>query len=331
MRGLHALNRPLAALDSLAWADGVPRLRARIARLPGAEAVRRWYPPETRIPALPEDVMRLRPVPVAPPQAADGAFRLYCTPPRVARDRVLAVRAAYGVGRGELLVVFPRSAWASKAFDHMARANGSHGDHRRLFRAWLARVLGRLGRPITVVGVGSAPARAEPLHAQVRFADSPLLPLQGFTELLAAADLFLTDNITSCAMARAVLVGTPAVALLHSGNVPPQEPADQVVLDGLSAHLPGVLFTYSVFPYGWCEELSPLLTGNPFLDAVPRAPAYRAAAAARCIEEVLATAAAGHVPGRDELLASMARLPDGAQAVTAWLAPPRRPTPQEHA
>ncbi|MBH1937200.1 hypothetical protein I5Q34_23520 [Streptomyces sp. AV19] len=318
--GLRALGRPLAAVDSLALGAGVPGMAMEIARLPGAETMRRWYAPRIDIPPLPDDVTPLRPVPVAPPSKADGAFRLYDAPPVVDRDRALAVRAAHGVGEDGLLVVFPKSAWASTAFDYIAKATGSGCDHRGLFRTWLARILRRLERPVTVVGVGRGPVAAGPADDAVRFVNSAPLPLADFTELLGAADLFLTDNITSCAMARATLLGTPAVALLHEGGPSgPQEPADQAALDAFEEHLPGVLFPYAVFPYGWRAELAPLLTGNPFLDAVARAPVYHAAGAAERIGEVLAGAAGGHVPGRDALLTSMNRLPDGPQTVATWL------------
>lgn len=319
---------PLVALDSLAFGAGPTTLELAVSRGSDDPMLRRFFPPVVQLAAVPDDVPLLRPVPVAGSGRDAGAgraaapFDLY-GPEGPLRGRAVdreAVRARLGVEPGRALVVIAMSNWASTAMTRpgLGGPNPERDDYLRLRFEWWHELLRRLDRPVALVGVSAEAFEAEHdgARADVRTIATGFLPLDRFTELLAAADLYLTDNLTSGAMARAALLGAPVVALTREG---PAETDDAFARDWrarMRERFPRAGFDYLVNPFGWIDELRPLLADNPYLAAVPRIHVDDLDAQLRACRTALDDPAR---PARDALDAQRAALPAGPPTLLAAL------------
>ena len=311
---------PLVAVDSLAFGGAGRTLELAVSKVSDNPMVQKFFPAEVTLPTLPEQVPLLRPVPVAPAVVADEgtrrirSFDLYGD--RLPRDiDVAAVRARLGVEPHRKLVMLAMSNWATTAMTKpgLGAPNRDRDAVYQLRMRWFAELLRRIDEPIALVGVS---ADALPATGQdVQIITSGYLPLAEFTELLAAADLYLTDNITSGALARAVLLGTPAVVLTHEHET--EAGADAFTAhwrEEMSEQFPGFDFPYLVNPFGWLDELQPLLTDNDYLRVLTRVDAYDLAAqVAACRAALLEPDAHRHV--RDALDRQRQGLPTGGEAL----------------
>lgn len=126
--------------------------------------------------------------------------------------------------------------------------------------------LAALGRPLRVVHVG--PRTWDfPIAEHLEYRHFSRLPQPMFHEQLAAADLFLTANVTSVTLAQAVLAGVPSLVLQNHRILDLErlaaagcEPA------WLRAAAPGLTKAgpFRVFPWGWHDLLAPVLADNPY-------------------------------------------------------------------
>lgn len=283
---LRSTGIPLVAVDSLQFAPGPRTVAYSIARMPGAQRLRKWFPPTLEIPALPPDVPVVTPSPVASLSSAFAPFALYDAVPTVATPPS-EIRERLAVPSGSLMVVAAQSGWASKAFEHLSLGRTPRGHYNTLRTERLVRALEETGRPVTLVGISGKVLPASE-SAQTTLRALPPLSGQSFTDLLAAADLYLTDNLISGAMAQAALLGTPVLALTNPSVHIPEEDDP---LDAEMAHAyPGFGFPYLVNPFGWQKELEPVLRDNTYLSAVPQAPAYSRNALSAAIDRQLSKA-----------------------------------------
>jgi len=283
---------PTVMLDSLGFGLSGAEVTNTLAGLPGAEALRRWFTPTTSIPRAGNPQALLHPVPVATPDAP-GSFSLYDSVPEMGADRQ-ATRERYGVATERALVVVAQSAWAATGFTQLGRTRG-----RQLGRSyddlridWILHCLSLVGVDLTVVGV-RRDAAARDLHPNVSLVHTPFLGLDDFSDLLGAADLYVTDNILSAAMARAAVMGTPCLALVHEGDGV-AEPADAFEANWHAEMLslfPGYDFPYLVNPFGWISEVGAMMPGNPYLQSVPRVDVFDPRAVSRAVRTQLSNSA----------------------------------------
>lgn len=120
--------------------------------------------------------------------------------------------------------------------------------------------LAALGRPLRVVHVGPRRWRFA-VAEQIEYQHFNRLPYPMFHARLAAADLFLTSNVLSATLGRAVLAGVPALVLGNRRAL--TEPARPDWLAGVAPHL-RTAYPFRVAPLGWYDLLAPLLSGNPY-------------------------------------------------------------------
>ena len=283
---------PTVMLDSLGFGLSGAEVTNTLAGLPGAEALRRWFTPTTSIPRAGNPQALLHPVPVATPDAP-GSFSLYDSVPEMGADRQ-ATRERYGVAPERALVVVAQSAWAATGFTQLGRTRG-----RQLGRSyddlridWILHCLSLVGVDLTVVGV-RRDAAARDLHPNVSLVHTPFLGLDDFSDLLGAADLYVTDNILSAAMARAAVMGTPCLALVHERDGV-AEPTDEFEANWHAEMLslfPGYDFPYLVNPFGWISEVGAMMPGNPYLQSVPRVDVFDSRAVSRAVRRQLSTSA----------------------------------------
>ncbi|HEY8473289.1 MAG TPA: DUF6365 family protein [Natronosporangium sp.] len=122
--------------------------------------------------------------------------------------------------------------------------------------------LAALRRPLRVVHVGPRRWRFRTAE-QIDYQHFRRLPYPMFHARLAAADLFLTTNLLSATLARAVLAGVPALVLEND-----RELAQPAAPDWLVATAPRLrtAYPFRVAPLGWHDLLAPLLADNPYRD-----------------------------------------------------------------
>jgi hypothetical protein len=279
---------PTVMLDSLGFGVAGRDVTNALASLPGAEALHRWFTPTTRIPPAADAQALLHPVPVAATNA-QNAFALYDSIPGV-RARAATVRQRYGVEPGRALIVVAQSAWAATGFTQLGRTRRRQlsASYDELRIDWMLYCLSLLGAPVTVVGV-RRDAAAYVEYPNVSLVHAPFLGLDDFSDLLSAADLYITDNILSAAMARAAMIGTPCLALVHEreGLAQPTTEFEARWHSEMAALFPGYDFPYLVNPFGWIAEVGAMMPGNPYLQTVPRVDVFDPRAVADAVQRQL--------------------------------------------
>lgn len=260
---------PVVVFDSLQLSGRTKPLKCAIATVSGAKALRRWWPPDTVVPEVPASVPVLTPVPVASTSTAVRPFAVYHSAPQssIAPEKV---RSMLGVGNGERLVVLAQSAWAIGAYHQLSRGRSSQERYGSIRARRLTRAFARVDLPMKILDV-SVPQSSPHSLSSVATEFDWTLPT-AFTSLLAAADLFVTDNLVSGAAAQAALLGTAILCLVNSSHYEgvPGDPLDEA----MNRNFAGWGFPYLVNPFGWHEELAELRRGNAYVSAIPLAEAY---------------------------------------------------------
>lgn len=221
----------------------------------------------------------LRPVPLAH-LARDGTgrarpFRVWAggeAPPDRARHQL---RAELGLGRHDRLVMLATAAWQNGVGHRVGEMYGPvHSGMSRL----LACYLGQLPAQTHFLFVGQAPQALDALPADRVHAISACGPRR-FSALLGAADLVVSVNIAATTVTRAVMSGIPALVFGNRFRIGDSDDAAkaEAELGGLTRTVREVLaqcmplYPFRMWPLGYRTFLEPLLTDNPFTEAVAQA------------------------------------------------------------
>ena len=309
---------PVVALDSLCLGPAASRMQMALSRQPAMKPIHRWFPPETDIPALPAEVGVIRPVPVAGLSRPEDSFDLYGggLKPRRTKEEVFG---ALGISGDRCLVVSAQSNWATNAYGLLGRVSrtADSDTYRNLRSLWSAEMFSRVGRPITVLEVSSGGA-AQTRRNGVEFLSIPYQAMDDFVDILAAADLYITDNLTSGALAKAAALGTATLALVNERNDRSADPFSTEWLARMETHFPGFDVRFLVNPFGWADELAPLLAENEYLAALPTAEIFDLDACAAAIREHIGTTFG---PVTQALRRQVAGLPTATTMLHARLKP----------
>ena len=149
--------------------------------------------------------------------------------------------------------------------------------------------LAALHRPLRVVHVGPEPWDF-PVAQQLDYRHAPGLPPAEFHAQLTGADLYITGNAVSVTLTQAVLAGVPCLLLdnhkmldlgrlARNGSIPAwlTQAAPQLT----------VAYPYRVFPWGWHDFLTPVLTDNPYLDCFSSAGVFERRRVLAALTELL--------------------------------------------
>lgn len=223
-------------------------------------------------PGVREVTRRLVPVPFVRPQAP-GAF---CGLPRLeplSSDARELERAALGLSVGDKLVVLPLAAWQyAESQPHPARRQLADAVPRLL-----ARYIEALGPGVKLAHVG--PERlpgAEYLGASYLFLGQ--LGGESFANLVGAADVMLSYNLTASSIATAIARRVPVLLALssHAGATLEEVDAQVQAASGDALSPAGRAFVEATLPLGpLCasplslyEFLTPVLRKNPLTQAI---------------------------------------------------------------
>ena len=221
----------------------------------------------------------LRPVPLAHLEPGDGGhahpFRVAAgEEPLSARARS-RLRSSLGVGERDRLVLLATARWqvTGEAAYSQAASSVASGVPRMV-----THYLEQLPARTHFLLIGEIPAAWSGLPAG-RVHAAPPCPQQEFGAMLRAADAVLSLNIGGTTVWRAVMAGVPAMVLgnrYRLRDVTDLDRADAVdggftefVRDAVTEVLP--LHPFRMWPLGFHSFLRPMLTDNPYADAVAQA------------------------------------------------------------
>jgi hypothetical protein len=215
---------------------------------------------------LPEWVHVLLPCPMNSPQSTTPRrgvrFRYLPDAPSADTERTHAVRRAYGVRPHEYLVTYATPGWAQ------AIAQRHNLAYPQFVAHLLAIHMRGADKPVTMVMVNGGNPHAEPVPGFRTIAQTALSPAQ-FRELLAASDLFVTDNAVSSALGAAVCSGTASARLRNEQPLhdiaASADPELRSIVQQMERQRPGSVFPFDVFPIWNRDDLAHLgiLHDNP--------------------------------------------------------------------
>ncbi|MEW6695876.1 MAG: DUF6365 family protein [Bacillota bacterium] len=327
------LGVPVATFDSMNFAPGPTSLEKEIlreSRFAGAFGKGGQF--KIELPALPPEMAVLRTCPINRPVQEPGILpvALYKEPLTLTAERREEVRSRYGLVPGEKLVMLAKAGWAHLAVKirAMERSLTLRFSYEKQLQRLLQLYLRDVSRPVTVIGVGPQ-VIFDRNHQNVRFVSLPFLSLVDYQELLLASDLFISDNITSASAAKAVIGGVPALILINSlvsnrdGTYQASFNLEEEVvalLNQWEQAVPGSIFPFYVYPFGWIRELASLLEGNPFFDVIVKAEMFDVSSTGESVARLLFDEAyrkdlAGSQADYYELMASL----PGALEAVQWV------------
>jgi hypothetical protein len=270
-RWLDEFGRPVATLDHLGFHPGASMLEIGFQRV----ATSHWSTPkEVPIEELPPSIQTvLRPCPLHSPSAGPDPrvrpFRLPpCAPP--GPEAVAGARSRLGLSSDEKLVVLSMGSWVLQA------ANDLRIPYRETVVRLLAGELVDLRIPVRLAFVcAEEPQRIERVgHLTVHYLGK--LSFSETEALLSAADLVLSDNVTSSTISRAVLRQVPTAVFVNSAEASTTDGALSIeapflvsqaareAIARMDAEAPGSVFPAWVYPLGWRRALEPLFRDNPY-------------------------------------------------------------------
>jgi hypothetical protein len=208
---------------------------------------------------LPERMEILLPCPTHEPGPVHGRkgvpVRCRERVPRHGGARRREVRRRYLDGDDGALVFHSVPGWASRLAAQLGLP------HYRTLPALLQRYFSGLGRRVTIVSVSDGSLPVPPPVRDVRFVMMPALAPAEYEDLLAAADLMLTDNAVSASLGKAVCSLTPCALLRNTLEREAlqgmDDPAAALAI-AMERERPGSIFAFDVFPIWDADTLHDL-------------------------------------------------------------------------
>jgi hypothetical protein len=226
---------------------------------------------------------QLRPVPLTHPQpAGDGRvfpFRLSDADGRVSRRTRGHLHSTLGIPRGHRLAMITFAGWQ--------RSPDPRYDERihriaRRVPELLVHYLRALPPTTHFMVIGGMPDAFRALPAD-RLITLPACMPKRFAVLTGAADLLISLNAASTAVAEAILADIPAVVLSNRYTVADADrvtdgaddapEAPEKVSEFVRTWLAGTgpVYPFRIWPLGYHRFLEPLLAGNPYADTLASA------------------------------------------------------------
>ena len=295
--------------------------------------------------ALPEDIHILRPCPVNSPHQTNGRtfpVKLFEKPFALPEQQKKEVRQRFGLkDRHEKLIMFAKATWGTQILKYRQIAQAGHSakvtyTYEAFLQDLLTQYLANVEEPVTVVGVLPHIQDGGVTHTQknIRFVNMPFLEMDAFLELVFSCDLFVSDNLPSSAMAKAVFCGVPALALQNTGFEGTQDGSPLTVPENWNLRgdalelvqkwnrlLPGGIYPFRLYPTGWVDELKPLFDNNPYTDAIVNAEMYDVEGTARNFADLLCndTVKANLRTRQQAYIEQVLALPSAVDTFATWI------------
>lgn len=212
---------------------------------------------------------RLRPVPILWPRGqGSGHFCYLPEPGRPAMADRRDARQRLGIGSREKVVLFCTAKWQHRTYPSAAGERMAAALPRLL-----ADDLGRAGNDVHLVHVGPASLGLES-QLGARYHWVAPVSIAAFEALLASADLLISANVSASTVAGAMQVDVPVLILQNAIGADSVDEAEAAFgrplsprrRDWLASSLP--FYPFALWPIGFHRFLSPVLRGNPYMEAV---------------------------------------------------------------
>jgi hypothetical protein len=274
---------------------------------------------------------RLIPVPFGRPFSPGAYCSLPAPIPFAANEREM-VRQELGLSHEQHAVLFCTAGWqhamCDTSFDN-ALMSGSDG--RRLAQAvpqLLWSYVNQAAPEARLIHVGPVPLSLD--GAPMRYQWMPSLSPENFDRLLGSVDLLLTANISATTIGRAMMIGLPVLAVENSFRVQDIVEAEQKLGECGKALTPRLrqwvedtapLYPFRLWPLGYWEFLDPLMSGNPYCEALDIVELLdEAEFVHRCRRLLLDPQARQDARSRQAAYVAQARrLPSAAQVIDRYL------------
>ncbi|MDF2520685.1 MAG: hypothetical protein K0R84_1313 [Clostridia bacterium] len=196
------------------------------------------------------------------------------------------IKADLKMKQDEKLVFLAVSSWEHANMHRLPVLDGFIVNLSRLLLHYLEEV----SPDCTFIHVGQE--ALEPLEdSRIKYIHHTGIPSEEYNRLIDASDLFITFNLVSVTLSRAVLRETPAIVFQNDKIIDFSALQDTVkrmpdwyqhITKGIKIAYP---FKASVF--GWCSFLKPLLEKNSYFDLFSQVPVFSYSKAKKAIETVL--------------------------------------------
>lgn len=179
---------------------------------------------------------------------------------------------AYGQA-GEKVIFLANSKWEYVNVSNLPSLERLMSWMPRLIHAHLA----ALNQPLTLIHVGPV-SWDFPIAEQVRYRHFKGLSPDHYEQYLLNADLFITANVASVTLSKAVFGGVPSVVfqnhrVLDFRLLRNAERGCPAWLSPL-AHEVDLVYPFRIFPWGWFEFLTPVLQDNPYQNCYATLPLF---------------------------------------------------------
>ena len=245
------------------WIDALNCLEASLLTFDHLDLARerpaKWA---NQLPAIrpPDRMGILLPCPVHTPTRPAGRrgmpFR-YWKPPRLDAARRAEVRARYGAGPNELLVVHAVPRWAQAMAEVMRHPLYT------VLASLLSSYLTGLSRSVLLVSVNDGMLLSSSAAYGFTIVNVTAMSVEEYEELLVCADLMLSENCFSVSLGKAVCAGVPVVLWQHTLNpiavLTAEDKAVGVIAAEMIAANPKSLEPWLAFP-SWNQDLVNALT-----------------------------------------------------------------------
>ncbi|MDY0409182.1 DUF6365 family protein [Virgibacillus soli] len=285
---------PIATIDSLCFATESPTLYNKLFEPTSHQKEKSRMKYETRIRKIPNEIKVIRTCPINHPVQADDniiTVTLYTEPFSIDAQIKKEIRSTFACKDEDKLIMLSKAAWANMYVKMRRLEAGVHMDssysYENIIQKFMVNYLGVKELPSKVVIVGIAP-EDNFIHStendRIQFKPMPFLDLAAYEELLFSCDLFITDNITSCSMAKAIFGYVPVLSLQNSQLTTNEQGEVSIphhwevnrksfipIMEKWQTILSTKVYPFITFPNGWVKELAPLLTDNPWMEVVETA------------------------------------------------------------
>ena len=302
------LGIPIATIDSLCFGVDSKILNNQLFN--GTANKRQSNKAKVLLREVPKSMKVIRTCPINDPRKRSERIQpvtLYKQPFTIEAGVKENMRARFGcVSKQDKLVMVSKAAWANLYVKMRLMETKMYMNSNYSYESFIQELIeGYLGvkeLPSRVVIVGIAPDNSyikDTENAKIQFVPMPFMNLNEYEELLFSCDLFITDNITSCSMAKALFGYVPVLSLVNTeintdenGELKfPEgwEYNDQLtsILQKWTKVLPKGVYPFLTFPNGWVEELKDLLTNNPLLDAIDTSEIFNISETGQLIHNLL--------------------------------------------
>ena len=197
-----------------------------------------------------------------------------------------AVRRQLGVGEGEKVIFYTTSPWETLNMHKVFALD--------MLIRWIPRILqnylNALGKPLTVIHVGPNPWDGFQSET-VRYRHFPRLVPTDFDQYLLASDLFVTLNVVSVTLSKAIYGAVPSLVLQNHKLI------DFEQLGGRVRQMPAwyqamaadvkVAYPFRAGTMGWHHFLGPVLTDNLYTGTYAEAALFKPAEVLERLDQYL--------------------------------------------